>query len=216
MRTVLAVIVTVWLVVAAAAAAATSPSVATLILRAEQVGPGYVLQHPADGRGVAASPTLNLCGNDYPSESRRLTRLQTNYVHSSTTLAISNEVVSYTPGGAAQAMREVIKHAANCKHHLLTTGLKSVPTVVVKVTRIQVPHLLKEYLAVRILTTGKLNGKSFTQTSFAVYQRHGDVLSGVYSSGLTIAPQLRLCLHAAEQSAHNLRQTASASKGPAA
>jgi len=32
----------------------------------------------------------------------------------------------------------VIKHAANCKHHLLTTGLKSVPTVVVKVTRIQV------------------------------------------------------------------------------
>jgi len=35
-----------------------------------------VLQHPPTGAsgGVAH---VNLCGNDYPSESRRLTRLQT-------------------------------------------------------------------------------------------------------------------------------------------
>jgi hypothetical protein len=38
-----------------------------------------------------------------------------------------------------------------------------------------------------------------------VYQQRGNVLSGVYSFGSTTKGQLALCLHAAEQSARNLR-----------
>src|SRR5260370_14501446 len=99
----LAALGTGWVVVAATAAAATSPSVATLILRAEQVGPGYVMQHPTDGRGVEASPTLNLGGNGYPSESHRLTRLQEEYVHTRPRPAISTKGGCYTSGGAEPA-----------------------------------------------------------------------------------------------------------------
>src|SRR6266446_6413400 len=86
-------------VLAASAAAVTTPKVGKLILRAGQVGPGYVLFQRMDGHGVKTQVTLDLCGSDYPSETLRVTRLQTNYLHRGTTTGISNEVVTYRPGG---------------------------------------------------------------------------------------------------------------------
>jgi hypothetical protein len=44
-----------------------------------------------------------------------------------------------------------------------------------------------------------------TAIYYAVYQRFGDVLSGVYSYGAPTPEQELLCLRAAEASAKNLR-----------
>ncbi len=215
MRLAFALLGTVALVAAAGAAAATAPNLAQLILRADQVGPGYQLFQRLDGHGVT-QVTLNLCGTDYPSESRRLTRLQTNYLHRNTTLGISNEVVTYRSGGAAQAMREVIQHAVDCPHHPVSTGVNGLPKLLFEITRLKDARLLKGYLAVRIRASGTVNGKHISQISYAVYQRRGDVFSGVYSFGPSNAAQLRLCLHAAEQSARNLRNGGTSPGGPTA
>jgi len=206
------------LAAAASGAAATTPKVTQLILRASQVGPGYVLFQRMDGHGVKTQVTLDLCGNDYPSETLRVTRLQTNYLHRGTTTGISNEVVTYRPGGAAQAMREVIRHATNCPTSPVPSGVQGVPSLTYKITRVQDPHLLKGYLAVRVHVSGVVKGKRVSDVWYAVYQRRGDVFSGVYSFGslASVQSQLRLCLHAAEQSAQNLRNGGAAPSGPTA
>ena len=205
-------------VFAAAAGAATTPKVGDLILRASQVGPGYVLFQRTDGHGVKTQVTLDLCGSDYSSEHLRLTRLQTNYLHRGTKTGISNEVVTYRPGGAARAMQEVAQHAANCPKRPIPSSVQGVPNLTYQITQVQDPHLLKGYLAVRVQVSGILKGKRITDVWYAVYQRLGDVLSGVYSFGTPqdAQRQLSLCLHAAEQSALNLRQGGVSPSGPTA
>ena len=65
-------------------------------------------------------------------------------------------------------------------------------------------RLLQGALAVKVRVQATVGGKKFDQTSYAVYQRVGDVLSGTYSFGANTPAQLTFALHAAEQSAKNL------------
>ena len=191
--------------VAVVIAPAVTPDVKKLILRPAQVGKGYVLQPAAGGSGVTGDRTMNLCGVDYPSESRRVARLQVNYLKKGQTLGVVNEIVTYKPGGAQQAMREGIRHAMSCPNHPIDSGVKGLPKLTFRITRLRAPHLLAGSLAVQIDVTGTVQGRHIAQTSYAVYQQHGNVLSGIYSFGTTASGQLALCLHAAEQSARNLR-----------
>jgi hypothetical protein len=206
------------LVLAASATAASTPTVAKVVLLPSQVGKGYVLVTRSDGYGLKTR-TLDLCGTkNYASESLRTSRLQVNYLKLKATLGLSNEVVTYKPGGAAQAMREVISHAVNCPRGKVDPGEDNLPPLVFTITRLKDSHLLKGYLAVRIRVTGKLrNGKHVDETSYAVYQRSGNVLSGVYSFQRPTSPaQETFCLHAAEQSARNLRKLSTTGNGPTA
>ena len=99
----------------ASAAGAVTPTVAKVILLPAQVGKGYVLVTRSDGYGLKTR-TLDLCGTtNYPSEKLRTSRLQVNYLKNKSKLGISNEVVTYKAGGAAQAMREVIRHATRVR-----------------------------------------------------------------------------------------------------
>jgi hypothetical protein len=203
--------------VAVAVAPAPPPNVAHLILQPEQVGKGYVLMARSDGKGVKGRVTMNVCGTDYPSEGFRTTRLQVNYLKRGAPIGISNEVVTYRAGAATQAMREVTEHVAKCPPRPIDSGVLGLPKLMFHLTRITDPRLLKGYLAVRIDVSGTSKGKRIAQTSYAVYQQLGNVLSGVYSFGGSGAAQLGLCLHAAEQSARNLRRgTSGVSSAPAA
>jgi hypothetical protein len=104
-------------------------------------------------------------------------------------------------------MREVAQHAASCPDKPIITGEAGVGPVKFTMTPVRDAKLLAGYVAVRVHTVGKLtNGKKIDNISYAVYQRSGDVLSGVYSSGPNTPAQLRLALHAAEQSAAILRK----------
>jgi hypothetical protein len=185
---------------------AAAPNVDKLVLQPSQVGGGYLMVQRTDGRGVKGTVTLNLCGLDYPSERLRTARRQYNYLKNATALGLSNEVVVYRKGGAAQAMREVAAHAASCPNRPMPSGVKGVPPLKSVITRVTIPGLLKGYVAVRVRTTGTIKGKHVDQISYAVYQRSGNVLSGVYSFGPATTAQLQLCIRAAQESARNLRR----------
>jgi hypothetical protein len=191
--------------VAIVLAPAAAPNVRALVLEPGQVGTGFVRLAAAGGNGVAGDRTMNLCGLDYPSERLRVGRIQMNFLKRGETNGITNEVVSYKAGGAAQAMREAIRHAESCPNRPIDSGQKGLPKLTFQVKRLEARHLLEGYLAVQIDVSGTVQGRHVAQTSFAVYQRRGNVLSGVYSFGVHTAGQLTLCLHAAQQSALNLR-----------
>jgi hypothetical protein len=204
------------LLVLAALVATPAPDVTKMVLTPSQVGDGYVLLQRRDGVGVKNTVTLDLCGRSgYPSERQRLERLQVNYLKRGTTLGLSNEVVLYKKGGAAQAMREVVRHAVTCPKKPIPTGDPTLPPLRFEITRINGTKLLKGYLAVRVRVTGTVKGRHVDETSYAVYQRFGDVLSGTYSFGPNTKAQLRFVLHAAQQSAANLRR-GRANGGPTA
>ena len=202
------------LVLAGSVAAAPNPS--KLLLSAPQVGVSYQLLQRNDGHGLGTR-TLDLCGiGNYPSEKLRTARTQVDYLRQKGTVGLSNEVVTYKGNGAAQAMREVVAHAIGCPHRPVLPGEQNLPPLTFTITLLKDSHLLKGYLAVRVRTEGIVNSKMMDQTSYAVYQRRGNVLSGVYSFGAT-AGQEAFCLHAAEQSALNLRHVGTpAVTGPTA
>jgi hypothetical protein len=198
-------------VLAALMVSTATPNVNKLVLQPTQVGSGYQLYARPDGIGVHNTVTLDLCGRkNYPSEKLRTTRLQVNYAAKGNDLGLSNEVVTYKAGGAEQAMREVTEHATHCPTTPIVTGEAGVPPLRFTITRLSDSKLLKGYLAVKIRVRGtvKVNGKAqkVDQTSYAVYQRFGSVLSGTYSYGPNTPSQLAFELHAAEQSAQNLRR----------
>jgi len=195
-----------FLALIAMVAAAAQPNLAKIVLKPAQVGPGYVLQQRTDGVGTAER-TMDLCGTTgYPSEALRVDRLQVNYLRQNAKLALSNEVVRYKPGGAAEALQEAAKHAADCPKKPI--AFEGFPPLRYDVTRITDPKLVKGYVAARVHRYGTYKGKKVDDTFFVVYQRVGDVLSGVYSyaaSSVTAAQQQAFCLHAAEESAIDLR-----------
>lgn len=192
------------IVLAVVALAASSPNLTKLVLTPSQVGGGYVLRPRIDGFGVKSNVTLDLCGRSgYPSEKLRVARLQVDYVKQGAKVGLSNEVVAYKRGGAAQAMREVIKHARTCPR----TPIKAeadLPKLRFTMTLLKAKGLLKGYLYVRVRVQGIVKHKKVDQTSYAVYQRRGDVLSGTYSFGANSRAQQQFALHAAQQSALNL------------
>lgn len=205
------------LVAAIAMAAAVKPDLAKLVLKPRAVGAGYVLHQRPDGKGTAQR-TLDLCGtSNYPSERLRVDRLQVDYTNRAIPLALSNEVVTYKPGGAAEAMREVAQHVRTCPHKPI--AFEGQPPLVYTITRIADAKLLAGAIALRIDISGKINGKKVKAVRFAVYQRRGSVLSGVYSyaaNGVSGAIQEAFALHAAEASAQTLRGGAASAAGPPA
>ncbi|MGH2972199.1 MAG: hypothetical protein ACRDNM_03780 [Gaiellaceae bacterium] len=200
----------------AAALAASQPSLAKLVLKPTAVGPGYVLVQRSDGKGTAQR-TLDLCGtSNYASEKLRVDRLQVDYLKQNAVLALSNEVVTYKAGGAAEAMREVAQHAASCPNKPL--AFEGQPPLTYKITRIKDSKLVHGAIALRIDVSGKISGKPVSAIRYAIYQRVGNVLSGVYSysaKGVSGTAQQAFVLHAAEASARALQGTASGGGPPA-
>lgn len=197
--------------------AASQPNLAKLVLEPSAVGAGYALHQRTDGKGTAQR-TLDLCGtSNYPSERLRVDRLQVDYTNHAVPLTLSNEVVTYKSGGAAEAMREVAQHVRTCPHKPI--AFEGQPPLVYTITRISDARLLAGAIALRIDISGKIKGKKVKAVRYAVYQRRGNVLSGVYSyaaNGVSGAIQQAFVLHAAEASAKTLRGSASNSGGPPA
>jgi hypothetical protein len=178
----------------------------TLILHAAQVGTGYRLQQRPDGHGARGYVTLDLCGFAFPSESLRTGRLQVNYVHSGTAPQLSNEVVTYRPAGARQALREVTHAARLCPRGPVGSNVKGVPPLTYRVSEISDAKLLHQHLALRVHYSGTIKGRHREETVIAVYQIRRNVLSAVYTYESSIAERIRVGLHAAEESAKNLKR----------
>ena len=207
MRRVLALAI-VGALVAAAAGSAAAPNLRRIVLSPAQVGAGYKMSVIPGDNLVQGQVTLDLCGVGFSSERLRIARLQVEYTQPRGPLALSNEVVRYRPGGAPQALREVTHAAEHCPRGPVGTPVPGV-SATYRVTKISHPRLLPGYLAVRVHLTAEGRGKRLVLDTVGVYQVKGDVLSGVYTNGgATMATQLKVALHAAEESAQNLRRPA--------
>jgi hypothetical protein len=194
------------LVTLAAAVLISPANLSKLVLKPAAVGAGYVLVHRTDGQGTAQR-TLDLCGtSNYSSERLRAGRLQVDYLKQNAKLALSNEVVLYKSGGAAEALSEVAQHVDNCPKKPI--AFEGQPPLRYTITRLIDSKLLKGYLALRVVVTGTVKGQPVRAVRYAIYQRLGNVLSGVYSyaaAGVADSAQQSFALHAAEASAKALR-----------
>ena len=192
--------------VTGAAQARTGSVLTRVVLRPSQVGPGYRLQQRPDGHGVHGLVTLDLCGFTFPSERLRTARLQVNYVRRGAAVQLSNEVVTYRPGGAQQALREVAHAARHCPRGPVGSTVAGVPKLTYRIAWVHDRRLLPGAVALRVRVSGVHNGKRLVENTFGVYQARRNVLSGVYTYGRSIRAQLPIGLHAAAQSALNLEK----------
>ena len=191
---------------AGAAQARTSSVLNRVVLRPSQVGPGYRLEQRPDGQGVRGFVTLDLCGFKFPSERLRTARLQVSYVRPGGAVQVSNEVVTYRPGGAQQALREVAHAARHCPHHPVGSTVAAIPKLTYRIAWIHDRRLLPGAVALRVRASGMLNGKRVVVFTLGIYQVRKNVLSGVYTYGRSIRAQLPVGLHAAAESALNLKR----------
>jgi hypothetical protein len=177
----------------------------SIVLRAPQVGPGYRAHVIPGGLKVRGQVTLDLCGFKYRSEALRTERIQLAYKRRGSALQLSNEVVRYRAGGSSLALREVAHAVAHCPRGPVTTPYQGLSQVVFRIKTLRFPGLLPRSIALQIHVSGSSQGQRFSLTSIGVYQVRGPVLSGVYTAGGSIAAQKRFALHAAHQSAKNLK-----------
>jgi hypothetical protein len=183
---------------------ATNPVLKRVVLRGPQIAAGYKLVERPDGHGVARFVTLSMCGFAFPSEKLRTDRLQVDYVRAGTPVTLSNEVVIYRAGGAAQAMREVTGAVAQCPPGPVETGIQGLGPLTYKLTRLRSAGLLPGYEAFRAHVKGKSQGKPFEDTAIIIYQRRGNVLSAVYGYRGKLASRTKTAFVAAKASAKNL------------
>ena len=119
---------------------------------------------------------------------------------------MSNEVVTYVPGGANEALAEVTQVASQCAKSpavLKQGAIKETYDVSV----LKDPRIPAGALAVKIRVTVVDGKKQSSQLGIAIYQVKGNTLSGVYTfvgKGTTFADVERVGFHAAQQSAANL------------
>jgi len=146
-----------------------------------------------------------MCGFRFGSEQRRAERLQAVYVRRGSGLYLSNEVVRYRPGGAAAAMREISTAIRTCPRRPMPSKLRGVPPLTYRLSRLS-PNsaLLHDAIVMKVTESGTYKGRKVTQTSFVVYQRRDDVLTGIYVYGGTINARYAMAMRASTASARNL------------
>jgi hypothetical protein len=176
---------------------------AKLVLRPAQIGPGFRLKERPDSYKVRGYVTLDVCGFRFPSEKLRTRRIQVDYARRGK-VELSNEVVKYRRGGASQALREVAWAADHCPREAVPSPVAGVPPLTYRVRVLAAggprshPYV---YLLVKV--SGKVKGKTRSESAYAFYQIRHDVLSAVYVQGGTPSA-LRLASNAVAASANNL------------
>ena len=193
-----------------------APDLRRVVLKGAQVGSGYKVAAFPGGTSFIGETTLDLCAGTYPSETLRTGRLQVSYSHPAKTVAVSNEVVTYVPGGAEEAIAEVTAVARACAQTPVTTVANGVTTTY-KTKPLSDPQLPPGAVVVKLVIHAHAGKKHANETGIAIYQVKGNTLSGVYTfvaAGTTFAEAERVAFHAALQSAHNLGITGAASAKP--
>ena len=190
---------------AGAVVSADPPPLDAVVLTAKQAGPGYTRYTMDGGRQVNGQVTLDFCGGGYASEKLRDRRFQTIYANPAGGVQLSNEVVRYTPGGARQALREVARRVRTCPRTAVQSPVPGHGAErYLSVELIHDKGLLAGSVAIKMTVELVDNGRKVRREIIAVYQRHGNFLSGVYASGGTAATRLAAALRAAHASADNL------------
>jgi hypothetical protein len=128
------------------------------------------------GTSVKNQVTLDECNATYPSESKRVARIQTGYVALSDphgAQIASNEVVRYSHGGAAQAYDEIRHALRSCPAHFDDGGKAVGSDTTVEPTDPKLTH--DQVTATQLITIGKQR-----IWSAITFLYDGDLFSGIY------------------------------------
>jgi hypothetical protein len=199
------------LAVGALAASAPNPALTAALLRASQVGHGYRLLQRPDGHGTKSFVTLDVCGFVFPSEKLRTDRIQVNYESTPQAIVFSNEVVTYKPGKAPQAMGEVRYAVAHCPKKARPNPYFAGRPISYRLKLLKDSRLAPGYVALQTTMSATVKGKLEHVTLIAVYQTRGNVLSAIYAypaKGTSTAALRRAAFHAAEAAGRNLAPAA--------
>jgi hypothetical protein len=175
-----------------------------VVLRAAQIGPGTITREIPQGREVDGVNTLDLCGQTFRSEKMRVARVQLSWIRNTGGGPfLSNEVVAYKPGGAAQAMRELRAAVKACPKGFVKSTIPGAGMIKNQFDPIKGKDFVDNSLGLIDHITEKVGKKTLKFDSLLVYQVRGNVLSAVYGFGVV---QLPLVVHSAGQSAKNLKK----------
>lgn len=170
-------------------APALDPALQRLALTAADVSSRHVKvtrQLEDDGTSITGAPTLDECNGQFPSESARRARAQFDYLVGGSVFDASNEVVRYTPAGAAQSYTELRSAFRDCpKQFAVGSGAVQIDTSVMPRNPRFTPHQLTEVDRVK-----QAGGNS--EWTAAVFQYHGSLFDAVYADGGTRAGALAL------------------------
>jgi len=191
--------------VGVAPGAASTPLLKRIVLAPTQVGAGYRMRMLPQGDVVKNQVSLDLCDFAFPTDRLRTGRLQVAYLHAGKVPQISNEVLSYTAGGARVALAELNRAFATCPTRPMKGPVSgSVPTTH-RLSRLVVPHLSPAYIAVLDRASARVRGKTVSNSAVAVYEVRGNVLSAIYTDGTgSLTAQEHVAFPAATESAGNL------------
>lgn len=118
--------------------------------------------------------TLDLCDARYPSETKRIARKQVDYLDTQAGADIaSEEVVSYTGDGAAQAYAEVTRAARSCP--------KRVPEGTATASDEAVHAKSRQLVAAQLTVTQRVTSRRQSFWSAAIYQYDGSLFVGIYT-----------------------------------
>ena len=179
----------------------TGPFVSTVLTGSEASshGPAVTEVLGLNGQGLT-DLTLDLCGKNYPSDNKRADRLQVSYVMNGGTIAESNEIVKYQPGGAALAFAE-LTHTTCPKQFTEPNN-----DVVAHTT---ISRGGAGLLAMSVIVTATIEQHAGGPIGAAsIYQFDGDYLDGVYVFRATVDEALHDALAYATLSATKLRALA--------
>jgi hypothetical protein len=154
---------------------------AGLVVRPADVPAGSAVIVIPGGDQVQGQPTLDLCNASYPSEARRVARLQDEALDSALRPTVSTEAVLYDSTGAtAQAFGELAAAAAACPDRPVTSpvGEATVTTRITGHPDGSWPATPTVQRLAYAFTTTAADGT--TQRSIVVYLRRGRVLEGIY------------------------------------
>ena len=140
------------------------------------------------GRLVQGETTLDFCSLTYPSESLRSSRLQVAFDAGGSRPAISNEVVTYSSDGAAQALTELRSALQTCRNGRISGAATGVKNLTRHFETVDAPGLLPGTVAILQTETATVKGRHVADHAALVYQVRGNVLSAVYAPG-TRPPQ---------------------------
>lgn len=87
--------------------------VQALVVPPQKLDSSWSMRLTDGGDGLRVN-TLDICGAEYPSDALRTARRQVQYGPDTDDMGVSNEIVTYRPGGAAQALKEVQQAVATC------------------------------------------------------------------------------------------------------
>ena len=179
------------------------PPLDAVVLTAKQAGPGFTRYTMRGGRQVKGQVTLDFCGGGYASEALKNVASRPS-TPAAGGVQLSNEVVRYAPGGAAQALREVARRVRTCPRTPVESPVPGNGTEVYPVDLIHDRGLLAGSVAIKMTVETTEDGQKGASRDHrdlpASRQFHVRGLCVRRNGGITAGSALR----AAHASADNL------------